>query len=82
MVFKCGLKPTYCNYILFLASLKRPHEWPKHVNGEYVIKLHLCTEVRLLVFLKICIHLINARNMEHIMLYSPLMGHSSHFEKR
>jgi hypothetical protein len=37
--------------------------------------------VHLLVFLKICIHLINARNMEHIILYSPLMGRSSQFEK-
>jgi len=38
--------------------------------------------VHLLVFLKICIHLINARNMEHVMLYSPLMDRSSQFEKR
>jgi len=85
MIFNCGLKLRLIIIVivfLFLPPRRWPHKWPKHVNGSYVIKLLSYTEVYLMVLLKICIHLMNARNMEHITLYSPLMGRSSHSEKR
>lgn len=47
---------------------KDEYEWPKDVGSYYVIKLHSCTQLHLLVFLKKCIHLINAWNMECIKL--------------
>lgn len=44
------------------------HEWPKHVGGCYVIKLHSYTQVHLLVSSKSLIYPMNARNIEHTKL--------------
>jgi len=49
--------PTHCKYyyyvhILAFATLRWLHEWPKHVCGHYIIKLHHKTKVNLLVFNK------------------------------
>jgi len=36
---------------LFSSPWRWLHEWPKHVGGSYVIKLHSQIQVHLLVFL-------------------------------
>jgi hypothetical protein len=38
-----GVILTHYKYIciLTLTTLRRPHEWPKHAGGYYIIKLHL-----------------------------------------
>ena len=43
--------------LLFSPPLRWSHDWPKHVAVYYVIKVHLYTQVHLLVCLKQFTHL-------------------------
>jgi hypothetical protein len=65
--------PLRLPFFLFSSPWRWQHEGPKYVFDYYIIKLRPLTQVHFLVPLNSFIHLIHARNMEHIKLIKSII---------